>query len=354
MKPQFDEFEKTFVFPATEIDHVFVAMKVDPNAANAARPGGPMGGNPVMGMPGGMPGMGGGNRSGIQDGIMILRLKNPHGGKGLDKIQQQFPPKSYKDVGYHVSTVPNGPAFFFGDDRHVLLGEPAQIEKIIDRKDQSENKELLAYFAKEQHFTMTALSNGTGGAANLPPALSQSPQFQNLQKLTQDISKARVDVNMPSGVDLKISLTCKTDAAAQQVLTEANKGLDGLKQQAAILKFAFPDIDSVLNTIKVNQSGTNFEGSLSVSQPQEDGQSTEWSYSGDASFARRGFPRCRSWSIASSTHEFAGRCTSNSGERRDQEAKRTLCWFCSADWKSAVDQRHCQVPQLLQFLFHRK
>ncbi len=265
MKPQFDEFEKTFVFPATEIDHVFVAMKVDPNAANAARPGGPMGGNPVMGMPGGMPGMGGGNRSGIQDGIMILRLKNPHGGKGLDKIQQQFPPKSYKDVGYHVSTVPNGPAFFFGDDRHVLLGEPAQIEKIIDRKDQSENKELLAYFAKEQHFTMTALSNGTGGAANLPPALSQSPQFQNLQKLTQDISKARVDVNMPSGVDLKISLTCKTDAAAQQVLTEANKGLDGLKQQAAILKFAFPDIDSVLNTIKVNQSGTNFEGSLSVS-----------------------------------------------------------------------------------------
>lgn len=265
MKPQFDEFEKMFVFPATEIDHVFVAIKVDPNAANAGRPGGPMGGNPMMGMPGGMPGMGGGNRSGIQDGVMVLRLKNPHGGKGLDQIQQQFPPKSYKEVSYHVSTVPNGPAFFFGDDRHVLLGEPTQIEKIIDRKDQSENKELLSYFAKDQHFTMTAISNGAGGSTSLPPAFSQSPQFQNLQKLTQDVSKVRLDVNMPSGVDLKVALTCKTDAAAQQILAEANKGLDGLKQQAAILKFAFPDIDSVLNTIKVNQSGTNFEGSLSVS-----------------------------------------------------------------------------------------
>lgn len=291
LKPQLDEFEKMFVFPATEIDHVFVAVKVDPNAAKAGQPAGPMGGNPMMGMPGGMPGMGGGNRGGIQDGVMILRLKNPHGGKGLDKILQQFPPKSYKDVGYHVSTVPNGPAFFFCDDRHVLLGEPTHIEKIIDRKDQSENNELLGYFAKEQHFTMTALSKGTGSATNLPPALSQSPQFQNLQKLSQDISKARVDVNMPSGVDLKVSLTCKTDAAAQQILAEANKGLEGLKQQTAILKFAFPDIDSVMNTIKVNQSGTNFEGSLSVSSTVIDNlKKMANQQAGGASPGAAGFP----------------------------------------------------------------
>lgn len=262
-KPQLAEFEKYFIFPPTEIDHFFTAVKVDPNAAKAAQPGGPMAGNPMMGLPG-MPGLGGQNRSGVQDGVVILRLKNPHGGKGLDQLRQQYPPKTYKDVSYHVSTVPNGPAFFFGDEKHVLLGEPAQIEKVIDRKDQAENNDLLTYFAKEQHFTMVATPKGTDAQATLPGGLGQSPQFQNLQKLSQEISKFRMDVNMPAGVDLKISVTCKTDLAAQQILAEANKGIDNLKQQALVLKFVFPDIDSVLNTLKVSQSGTNFEGSVSV------------------------------------------------------------------------------------------
>lgn len=263
-KTQLAEFEKLFVFPATEIDHFFTAVKVDPNAAKAGQAGAPMAGNPMMGMPG-MPGLGGRNRSGVQDGIVILRLKNPHGGRALDQLQQQYPPKTYKDVSYHVSTVPNGPAFFFGDEKHVLLGEPAQIEKVIDRKDQAENNDLLTYFAKEQHFSMVATPKGTDVSSTLPGGLGQSPQFQNLQKLSQEISKFRMDVNMPSGVDLKISVTCKTDLAAQQILAEANKGIDNLKQQALVLKFVFPDIDSVLNTLKVSQSGTNFEGSVAVS-----------------------------------------------------------------------------------------
>lgn len=265
-KQGFDEMEKSLGFPITEVDHVFAAIKIDPNAANAAQPAGPMAGNPMMGMPGmGMPGMGGGNRSGVQDGVVILRLKQPYGGKTLDQLRQQSPPKSYKDVSYHVSADPKGGAFFFGDERHVVMGEPSQIEKIIDRKDQAENNDLLTYFAKEQHFSMVATPKGTNAQTPLPGGLGQSPQFQNLQKLAQDISKFRMDVKMPSGVDLKVTVTCKTDLAAQQLLAEANKGIDSLKQQALVLKFMFPDIDSVLNTLKVNQSGTNFEGSVSVS-----------------------------------------------------------------------------------------
>ena len=264
-KQGFDEMEKSLGFPVTEVEHVFAAIKVDPNAAKAGQPGAPMAGNPMMGMPGmGMPGMGGGNRSGVQDGVVILRLKQPYGGKTLDQIRQQSRPKTYKYVSYHVSADPKGGAFFFGDERHVVMGEPSQIEKIIDRKDQAENNDLLTYFAKEQHFTMVATPKGTDATTALPPGL-QSPQFQNLQKLAQDISKFRMDVNMPSGVDLKLTLTCKTDAGAQQILAEANKGIDNLKQQAVVLKFMFPDIDSVLNTLKVSGSGTNVEGSVSVS-----------------------------------------------------------------------------------------
>lgn len=263
-KQGFEEMERSLGFPVTEVDHVFAAIKVDPNAAKAAQPGGPMAGNPMMGVPG-MPGMGGGQRSGVQDGVVILRLKQPYGGKTLDQIRQQSPPKTYKDVSYHVSSDPKGGAFFFGDDRHVVMGEPSQIEKVIDRKDQAENNELLTYFAKEQHFTMVGTPKGTDAQATLPGGLGQSPQFQNLQKLSQEISKFRMDINMPSGVDLKVSVTCKTDAAAQQLLAEANKGIDNLKQQALVLKFVFPDIDSVLNTLKVSQSGTNFEGSVAVS-----------------------------------------------------------------------------------------
>ncbi len=262
VKQGFDQMEKSLGFPITEVEHVFAAIKVDPKAA---QPGGPMAGNPMMGIPGmGMPGTGG-NRSGVQDGVVILRLKQPYGGKTLDQIRQQAPPKTYKDVSYHVSADPKGGAFFFGDERHVVMGEPSQIEKIIDRKDQAENKDLLTYFAKEQHFSMIATPNAANAQTTLPGGLGQSPQFQNLQKLAQDISKFRMDVNMPSGVDLKVTVTCKTDLAAQQLLAEANKGIDGLKQQALVLKFMFPDIDSVLNTLKVNQSGTNFEGSVSVS-----------------------------------------------------------------------------------------
>lgn len=265
-KQGFDEMEKSLGFPITEVEHVFAAIKSDPNAAKAAQPGGPIEGNPMMGMPGmGIPGMGGGNRSGVQDGVVILRLKQPYGGKTLDQIRQQFPPKTHKDVSYHVSTDPKGGAFFFGDERHVVMGEPSQIEKIIDRKDQAENNDLLGYFAKEQHFTMVATPKGTDAQATLPGGLGQSPQFQNLQKLAQDISKFRMDVIMPSSVDLKVTVTCKTDLAAQQLLAEANKGIDNLKQQALVLKLMFPDIDSVLSTLKVSGSGTNFEGSVSVS-----------------------------------------------------------------------------------------
>lgn len=266
-KTQLAEFEKLFVFPATEVDHLFTAVKVDANAANAGQPGAaaPMAGNPMMGLPGGMPGLGGRNQSGIKDGVIILRLKNPHGGKALEQLQQQYPPRTYKDVSYHVSAVPSGPAFFFGDEKHVLLGEPSQIEKVIDRKDQAENNDLLTYFAKEQHFTMVATPKGNNAQATLPGTLGQSPQFQNFQKLAQDISKFRVDLNMPSGVDLKVMVTCKTESGAQQILAEANKGIDGLKQQALVLKFVFPDIDSVLNTLKVSGTGTNVEASVSVS-----------------------------------------------------------------------------------------
>ena len=94
VKQGFDQMEKSLGFPITEVEHVFAAIKVDPKAA---QPGGPMAGNPMMGIPGmGMPGTGG-NRSGVQDGVVILRLKQPYGGKTLDQIRQQAPPKTYTD-----------------------------------------------------------------------------------------------------------------------------------------------------------------------------------------------------------------------------------------------------------------
>ena len=266
MKRGLAELEKSLGFPATEIEHVFAAIKVDPNAAKGAQPGGPMAGNPMMGMPGmGMPGMGGGNRSGVQDGVVILRLKQPYGGKTLDQIRQQFPPKTHKDVSYHVSTDPKGGAFFFGDERHVVMGEPSQIEKIIDRKDQSENNDLLAYFAKEQHVSIVAIQKGTEVQTTLPPQFSQAlQQNETLQKLVKEVSMIRMDVNMPAGVDFKVSLTCKSDTAAQQIHAEATKGIDALKQQAQILKFAIPEIDGVLSSLKVNQSGMGMDVSVSV------------------------------------------------------------------------------------------
>ena len=270
-KQGFADIEKSFGFPLTEVEHVFAAVKVDRNAARAGQQAVPMGGNPMMGMPPGlpgMPGMGGGNRSGLQDAVFVLRLKQPYGGKGLDQIRQQFPPKTHKDVSYHVSTDPNGGAFFFGDDRHVIVTEPSWVERIIERKDQAENNNLLAYFAKTQHFTMVAIQNGTAAQSTLPPGFSQAFPNQNLQKLAQEISMVRLDLNMPAGVDLKVTVTCKTDSAAQQMHAETTKGIDTLKQQAQGIKFIMPDagseIDSVLNSLKVNLAGTNIDVAVSI------------------------------------------------------------------------------------------
>ena len=264
------EVEKSFGFPLTEVEHVFMAVKVDPNAVRTGQQAAPMAGNPMMGMPPGMPGMpgmGGGNRGGVQDAVFVLRLKQPYGGKGLDQIRQQFPPKTHKDVSYHVSTDPNGPAFFFGDDRHVIVTDPTWVERVIERKDQAENNNLLAYFAKTQHITMVAIQNATATQATLPPGL-QAFQNENLQKLGKEISMLRLDINMPGGIDMKATLTCKTDSAAQQIHAETTKGIDGLKQYAEGFKFMMPDagadIDSVLKSLKVNLTGTNMEVAVSI------------------------------------------------------------------------------------------
>lgn len=261
VKQGLTEMERSLGFPVTEIEHVFTAIKMDPNVGKGGAPAGPMAGNPMMGMPG----MGGGNGSGVQESVVILRLKQPYGGKTLDQIRQQSPPKTHNDVSYHVSAEPKGGAFFFGDERHVVIGEPSQIEKIIDRKDQAENKDLLAYFAKEQHVSLVAIQKGTEVQTNLPPQFSQTlQQNETLQKLVKEVSMIRMDANMPAGVDLKVSLTCKSAAAAQQIHTEATKEIDALKQQAQILKFAIPEIDGVLNSLKVNQSGMGMDVSVSV------------------------------------------------------------------------------------------
>ena len=264
------EVEKSFGFSLSEVEHIFGAVKVDPNTIRPAQQAAPMAGNPMMGLPPGMPGMpamGGGNRGGLQDAVFVLRLKQPYGGKALDQIRQQFPPKTHKDVSYHVSTEPNGGAFFFGDDRHVIVTDPTWIERVIERKDQPENNNLLTYFAKTQHFTMVAIQNATATQATLPPGL-HAFQNENLQKLGKEISMLRLDLNMPGGIDLKATLTCKTDSAAQQIHAETTKGIDGLKKYAEGFKFAMPDagseIDSVLNSLKVTLTGTNMEVVVSI------------------------------------------------------------------------------------------
>ena len=264
------EVEKSFGFSLSEVEHIFGAVKVDPNTIRPAQQAAPMAGNPMMGLPPGMPGMpamGGRNRGGLQDAVFVLRLKQPYGGKALDQIRQQFPPKTHKDVSYHVSTEPNGGAFFFGDDRHVIVTDPTWIERVIERKDQPENNNLLTYFAKTQHFTMVAIQNATATQATLPPGL-QAFQNENLQKLGKEISMLRLDLNMPGGIDLKATLTCKTDSAAQQIHAETTKGIDGLKKYAEGVKFAMPDagseIDSVLNSLKVTLTGTNMDVVVSI------------------------------------------------------------------------------------------
>ena len=271
------QMEKSLGFPLSEIEHIFGCTSMDPNLGNAAQPGGarPMGGNPAMGM--GMPGMGmmpgaaGGNRSGLQEMVLVVRLKQPYGGKTLDQISQQYPPKSHHGVSYHVNPAPDGGAFFFCDERNYVITEPTWIERTIDRKGQAEDNALLAYLAKDQQFSMIAplerllqkKKSANPTSQELPAFVTMMPSPE-LQKLVQEVTALRFDLNMPGGIDLKATLTCKTDSVAQQFRAEATKALDGFKQQAQALAFVYPEIDGVLGSLKVNQSGVNMDVSFSV------------------------------------------------------------------------------------------
>ena len=272
------QFEQQFGFPLAEIDHAFVAMKINPNAAGGAAAAG---GNPMMAAPGGVPGgppggmpagmampgaaAPGAIQPGAQDVVVMLRLKKPYGGKSLEQISQQAPTKSHNGVTYHVSPGANGGAFFFGDDKHVVMGEPTLIEKIIDRKDQAEDKALLAYFAKEQHLTIVASPKGAAAQSSLAPGFSPAlMQSADMQKMVQEISMVRLDINMPGGIDLKGAVTCKSEAAAQQIHAETTKQIDQLKLQAMFLKLMVPDIDTVINTLQVTLSGSTMSVAASV------------------------------------------------------------------------------------------
>lgn len=269
VKQGFAEFENQFGFPPTEIDHAFVAVKTNAAGAGGGAPQGvPVGGNPMMGQPPGMmPGMAGpgANRFPVQDGVVLLRLKQPYGGKTLEQITQAAPTKSYKSVNYHVASGPNGGGFFFGDNRHVVMGEPSQIEKIIDRKDQAEDNTLLGYFAKDTHLTIVGSPKGAAAQSSLAPGFNPALlQNKELEKMVQDISTVRLDIHMPGSVDLKVVVTCKTDAAAQQIHAETTKQIGQLKQQAAFLNLMVPGIDSVVNTLQVNVSGPTMNVAASV------------------------------------------------------------------------------------------
>lgn len=271
------EFEKAFGFPAQEIEHLYLAVKMDPNAAKAAaQPGAPMAGNPMAGnpmmgmpgMPGGMGmgmGMPGGNQPGVEDAVMLIRLKQPYGGKSLAQVTQGFTVKSHSGISYYVDPKPNGGAMVFASDRYAILSEPKWIERIIDRKDQAENNDLLAYLAKDQHLTMIANSKGNAAQPSLPSGFS--PEMlpnKEMQKLVQEIASVRLDLKFPGSVDLKVALTCKTESAAQQVHTETTKQIEQLKQQATVLKMLLPDIDVVINSVQVSLSGPTMSVSASV------------------------------------------------------------------------------------------
>ncbi len=264
------EFEKSFGFPAQEIEHLYLAVKLDPNAAKAAaQPGAPMAGNPMMGMPGMPGGMGmgmpGGNQPGVEDAVMVVRLKQPYGGKTLEQITQGFTAKSHSGISYYVDPKPNGGAMVFANDRNAILSDPKWIERIIDRKDQAENNDLLAYLAKDQHLTMIANSKGNAAQPSLPSGFS--PEMlpnKEMQKLVQEIASVRLDLKFPGSVDLKVALTCKTDSAAQQIHTETTKQIEQLKQQATVLKMMLPDIDVVINSVQVSLTGPTMSVSASV------------------------------------------------------------------------------------------
>ena len=266
------EFEKAFGFPAQEIEHLYLAVKMDPNAAKAAaQPGNPMAGNPMMGMPGMPGGMGmgmgmtGGNQAGVEDAVMVIRLKQPYGGKTLAQVTQGFTAKSHNGISYYVDPKPSGGAMVFASDQFAIVSDPKWIERIIDRKDQAENNGLLAYLAKDQHLTMVANTKGNASQPSLPSGFS--PEMlpnKEMQKLVQEIASVRLDLKLPGSVDLKVALTCKTESAAQQVHTETNKQIDQLKQQANLLKMMLPDIDVVINSVQVSLTGPTMSISASV------------------------------------------------------------------------------------------
>ena len=264
------EFEKSFGFPAQEIEHLYLAVKMDPNAAKAAaQPGAPMGGNPMMampGMPGGMGmGMPGGNQAGVEDAVMVIRLKQPYGGKTLAQVTQGFTAKSHNGISYYVDPKPNGGAIVFADDRHAILSDLKWIERIIDRKDQAENNDLLAYLAKDQHLTMIANSKGTATQPSLPSGFSpEMLPTKEMQKLVQEIASIRLDLKLPESVDLKVALTCKTESAAQQAHAEITKQVEQLKQGAAGMAMMLPGIDAVINSVQVSLTGSTMSVSASV------------------------------------------------------------------------------------------
>ena len=263
------DFEKSFGFPAQEVEHLFLAVKLDPNAAKAvAQPGAPMAGNPMMGLPGMPGGMGmgmpGGNQSGLEDAVIVIRLKQPYGGKTLTQVTQGYTAKSHSGINYYLDPKPNGGAIVFANDTHAILSEQKWIERIIDRKDQAENNDLLAYLAKDQHLTMITNSKGNATQPSLPSGFSpEMLQNKEMQKLVQEIASVRLDLKLPGSVDLKVALTCKTESAAQQVHTETTKQIEQLKQQP-LLKLMVPDIDLVINSMQVNLTGSTMSVSASI------------------------------------------------------------------------------------------
>ncbi len=262
------EFEKSLGFPAQEIEHVFLAVKMDPKAAQgAAQPGVPMGGNPMMGMPGFASGMGmpGASQAGVDDAVLVLKLKQPYGGKTLPQVTQGFASKSHNGISYYVDPKPSGGALVFGNDRCAIFTETKWIERLIDRKDQAENNTLLAYIAKDQHLTMVAIPKGDGSQPTMPagfsPSMLPSPE---MQKLVQEIASVRLDLKLPGSVDLKVALTCKSDSSAQQIHAETDKQIGQFKQQAAFLKMMLPGIDTVINSVQVSLTGPTMNLSVSV------------------------------------------------------------------------------------------
>lgn len=256
------EIEKTLGFPPQEIEHLFLAVKMDPNA-KAGPPGAPMGGNPMMGMPGMPAGMGmlGGNQPGLEDAVLVLRLKQPYGGKTLSQVTESLTAKTHNGINYYVDPKPNGSAMIFGDDKHAILTEPKWIERLIDRKAQAENQGLLDYLAKEQHLTVVVIPKEAAAQSPLPPGIMPNPE---MQKLAQEIASVRLDVNLPGGIDLKVALTCKADSAAQQMHAETTKQIEQLKKQAGFLKMMLPEIDAVIASIQVSLTGPTMNLSASV------------------------------------------------------------------------------------------